>query len=272
MTKMAKRTLTSAILLAMIIAPAAAFGQILTLSFAGENVPLTRVEVHESVDQELLLLSEAKARVWLTLRRSARYLPIIEHALSSSGIPLDMKYVAMALTNLDPQFRSGNRRGMWRLSEADAASTGLRIDKTVDERLDPVASSTAAAKRLAALHEAFSSWTLALGAFIDQPAINAALAEAEGERDVFKLYLPEAAEKSLSQVLAGKLLYSNPGRFGYNQSKGWPVIATKRAQLEAPYGVKALAAHYKIDYKTFRSLNPHLLADQAPVGAWINIP
>ena len=96
--------------------------------------------------------------------------------------------------------------------------------------------------------------------------------EAEGERDIYKLYLPEALEKPLSQVLAGKLLYANPERYGYSQARGWPVLAEKRIQVEGANSVKALAAHYKTDYKTFRSLNPHLLGNQAPAGAWINVP
>jgi hypothetical protein len=233
---------------------------------------LTRPEVHETVDQELLLLSEAKARVWLTLRRSTRYLPVVEAALSSAGVPADLKYLPMALANLDPEFRAGDRRGLWRLSSGEAATMGLRVDRAIDERLDPVASSNAVAARLASLKTAYGSWGLATAALLDQGPLDAALAEAEGERDVHKLFLSENLERALYQVLAGKLLYSAPERFGYRQERGWPKVATRRARLDAPYAVRGLASHYKMDYKTFRSVNPHLLADQAPAGAWLNIP
>ncbi|MDR2455573.1 MAG: transglycosylase SLT domain-containing protein, partial [Deltaproteobacteria bacterium] len=246
-------------------------GQIQSLSFAGEPVPLNRTDVHESVDQELLLLSEAKARVWLTLRRSTRYLPLIERALSAAKVPPDFKYLSMALTNLDPQFRAGNRRGMWRLSDAEAASMGLRVDKALDERLDPVASTSAAAAKLAALKDSYGSWSLALGAFLDQGALSTALSEAEGERDIYKLYLSESLDRTLSQVLAGKLLYANPERYGYSQSRGWPPLGSKRAQVEGASSVRALASRYKLDYKTFRTLNPHILGDTAPSGAWLNV-
>jgi hypothetical protein len=255
---------------ALLTSPASA--QLFTLSFAGEPVPLARVEVHEGVDQELLLLSEAKARVWLTLRRSTRHLPVIEGALAAAKVPPDFKYLPMALTNLDPEYRFGGRRGLWRLSESEAAGAGLVVNKDLDERMDPVSSSQAAAAKLAGLRQSLGSWSLALAAFLDQAGLSAALAEGEGERDPYKLYLPEDLDRAIFQVLAGKILYLNPERYGYRQPKGWPAISPSRVRLEAPMAVKSLAAHYRQDYKTFRGLNPQLLTAVAPAGAWLNIP
>jgi hypothetical protein len=268
----ALRALAAVAALMIALSAAEAEAQILGLAFCGEAVPLNRTEVHEIVDQELLLLSEAKARVWLTLRRSARHLPVIDRALKEASVPSDFRFLPMALANLDPQFRSGNRRGLWRLTEAEAAGSGLVVDKSLDERLDPIASSAAAAARLAALKAAYGSWTLAAAAFIDQGAVNAALAEAEGERDYYRLYLPEALEKTMAQVLAGKVLYSSPELYGYTPARSWPVLASRRTRLEAPASLRELAAKSKLDYKTFRSMNPHLIADPAPAGAWLNIP
>jgi hypothetical protein len=113
---------------------------------------------------------------------------------------------------------------------------------------------------------------LALAAFLDEPALQAALAEGEGERDPYKLYLPEALERAMGQVMAGKILYSGPQRFGYDQPKGWPALSARRVQLAEPMGVKDLAKSHGVDYKTFRAMNPHLLADTAPAGAWLNVP
>ncbi|MDR3135242.1 MAG: transglycosylase SLT domain-containing protein [Deltaproteobacteria bacterium] len=240
--------------------------------FCGEDVPLRRAEVHESVDQELLLLSEAKARVWTTLRRSDRYLPIIEKALRDQKVPLDFKYLPMAVTNLDPQYRSGNRRGLWRLTETEAAAAGLVVNANLDERLDPTASSEAAAKKLASLKQSQGTWTLALAAFLDPSALATAMSEAGQNGDYFSLYVPEGLEKSVSLVLAGKILYSAPEVYGYRLTQPWPVLASGRRRVEGNQSLRELANYYKVDYRTFRDMNPHLIGDIAPSGAYVNTP
>jgi hypothetical protein len=242
------------------------------LSFAGEAVPLSQEEVFESLDQELLLLSEAKARVWLTLRRAPRYLPIIEKALADSGAPLDFKYLPMALANLDPAFRAGNRRGFWRLTESEASQLGLRVNKLIDQRLDPQASSRAAGASLAALKGTYGSWTMALAAFLDPVALSQAVQEAGGERGYYRLYVPEALDKTVSQVIAGKILYSAPQVYGYQLSRPWPVLAKSQVQLSGGGEMRALAGQYNLDYKSFRDLNPHILTDSVPDGATLYIP
>jgi hypothetical protein len=242
------------------------------MKFAGEEVPLRRPEVYESVDQELLLLSEAKARVWTTLRQADRYLPIIEKALRDHKVPLDFKYLPMAIANLDPRYRSGNRRGLWRLTEPEAAAMGLIVDKSIDERLDPTASSNAAAAKIASLKQSLGTWTLALAAFLEPTTLTAALAEADQKNDYFALFVPETLDKSVSLVLAGKVLYSAPELYGYRLTQPWPVLSNARRRVDSPQNLPELAAAYKVDYRNFRDMNPHILGDQAPAGAYINTP
>ncbi|MDR1308379.1 MAG: hypothetical protein LBL95_00480 [Deltaproteobacteria bacterium] len=243
------------------------------LAFCGERVPLSRTEVHESIDQELLLLSEAKSRVWLTLRRSERFLPVIDQALRQSKVPLDFRYLPMAMTNLAPDFRSGGRQGLWRLSEPEAVSMGLLVNKDVDERLDPVASSLASAERIAALGKSAGGWTMALASFLDPSAVSAAVAQAgQEDGDFFALYVPESLDKAVSLVLAGKILYSAPEDYGYRLTQAWPVLANGRRRIEAAQDMRALAGSLKVDYRTFRDMNPHILGDSAPAGSYLNVP
>ncbi|MDR2386044.1 MAG: transglycosylase SLT domain-containing protein [Deltaproteobacteria bacterium] len=242
------------------------------MKFAGEEVPLRRAEVFESLDQELLLLSEAKARVWTTLRRSDRYLPIIERALRDQKVPLDFKFLPMAMTNLDPEYRLGNRRGLWRLTEGEAQAMGLVVNKILDERLDPTSSSMAAAAKLASLKQGLGSWSLALAAFLDPSALATAMSEAGTSNDYFSLFVPEALDKSVSLVLAGKALYSAPEIYGYRLTQAWPILSNARRRIDSQQNLRDLAASYKIDYRTFRDMNPHILGEVAPAGSFVNTP
>lgn len=244
------------------------------VAFCGETVPLNRSEVYQSVDQNLLLLSEAKSRVWLTLRRSGRYKPLIEAELKKAGVPADLIYIPMAITSLAPEYNQGGR-GIWRFREDDAKALGLRIDKNIDERLDPAASTAAAAKRLSALKATYGYWTTAMAAhLLGDKFISQAIVEAGGEKEFWKLYMPDGLDALPATVIAGKVLFQDPGAFGYHQSseRSWPPMPTQRAEVKENTTARAIAARYKKDYKTFRDANPHLLTGVVPAGVVVNVP
>ncbi len=244
------------------------------LSFCGEAVPLDRGEVYQAVDQNLVLLAESKSRVWMALRRSGRYRAAMEAELNRAGVPADLIYIPLTITGLAPDYNAGGGRGPWRLKEAEAKALGLRVDGDVDERLDPVTSTQAAAKRLKSLKDAYGSWTTAMAAYLlGETLINQAAAEAGGERNFYRLYLPDGQDQLPASVLAGKAVFQDPAAFGYTQTdRGWPALSTKRDVVKAATTARALAAQYKCDYKTFRDMNPQLLTGTVPAGVAVNIP
>ncbi|MDR1084116.1 MAG: transglycosylase SLT domain-containing protein [Deltaproteobacteria bacterium] len=249
----------------------AAFGAS-NAEFAGEPVPQIQPEVAESLDQELLLLSEAKARIWLTIRRTARYLPLVETALSKAGVHRDFRSIPLALTGLSAKYQSQGRAGLWRFSANEARALGLTVTSDLDERFDPVASSAAAASKLKKLTADYGSPVLAAAAFLDEGATLAAVTAAGGQKNFFRLYLPDTLEKSVYQVLAGKIIFDRPEAYGYSLTRTWPVLARKRQKQDQARSLKDLAAGLKVDYLTFREMNPHLLTDTVPAGAYVYLP
>ncbi|MDL2226031.1 transglycosylase SLT domain-containing protein [Deltaproteobacteria bacterium OttesenSCG-928-M10] len=244
------------------------------LSFCGEPADVRQADVFRAIDQNLVLLAEAKSRVWLTLKRSTRYQALVERELKKAGVPDDLKYIPLAITGLAPEYNSVGR-GIWRLREAEAKSLGLRVDRDIDERLDPVASTAAAAKRLSTLKAAFGSWTTAMAAhMIGDAAIGQAVTEAGGETNYYKLYLPDGLDALPSTVLAGKVIFSNPQAFGYTlaDGRGWPPFSGQRETVKEATTARALAAKLGKDYKRFRDANPHLLSGTIPAGTAVNIP
>jgi membrane-bound lytic murein transglycosylase D len=247
-------------------------GALRGLSFCGEPVPINRVEVFKAVDQNLVLLTEARSRVWLTLRRSPRFLPLVEKTLAKANVPADLKYLPLAVTHLSPTYNSVGR-GLWRLREAEARALGLRVDSSVDERLDPVAATAAAARRLTDLKNAYGSWTSAVAAHLmGEQVFQRAAAEAGGETNFYKLYFQEGQDQLPMAVLAGKILFRDPSAFGYAQdsARAWPPWPGKRTVVPAPTDIRALAGQYGRDYKSFRDMNPHLLSGSVPAGVTIN--
>jgi hypothetical protein len=247
-------------------------GPLRRLDFCGEPVPLNQAEVFKTVDQNLILLTEARSRIWLTLRRSPRFLPLVEKTLAQAKVPADLKYLPLAVTQLSPTYNNVGR-GLWRLRVAEAKALGLRVDTAVDERLDPSAATAAAAKRLAALKETYGSWTSALAAhLLGEPAFQEAVSEAGGETNFYKLYFPDGQDQLPMTVLAGKIFFREPAAFGYVQepARAWPAWPSQRAVTPAPTTIKSLADQYGRDYKAFRDMNPHLLGSAVPAGVTIN--
>ena len=242
------------------------------LDFCGEPVPLNQIEVFKTVDQNLVLLTESRSRIWLTLRRSPRFLPLVEKNLSQANVPADLKYLPLAVTHLSPTYNNAGR-GLWRLREAEARALGLRVDAVVDERLDPTAATAAAARRLAELKKTYGSWTSAMAAHLmGEAAFRRAVAEAEGETNFYKIYFQDGQDQLPMTVLAGKILFRDPAAFGYVQdpARAWSAWPGRRAVVPSPTTLKALADKHGRDYKSFRDMNPHLLGNAVPAQVTIN--
>ena len=273
--KLILRLILAAFSLALTAAPAWADSARVALSgldFCGEPVPLNQGEVFKAVDQNLVLLTEARSRIWLTLRRSPRFLPLVEKALAQAHVPADLKYLPLAVTHLSPLYNNIGR-GLWRLREAEARALGLRVDAAVDERLDPTTSTAAAIRRLLELKTIYGSWTSALAAhLLGEPAFQRAAAEAGGETNFYKLYFQDGQDQLPMSVLAGKILFRDPAAFGYAQdpAKAWPAWPGRRSVVPAPTTLKALADQHGLDYKSFRDMNPHILGHAVPAGVTVN--
>ncbi len=77
--------------------------------------------------------------------------PIITRELDSFGLPQELAYLALMESDLNASlvFSPGDAAGLWQLKSVAAREHGLRVDKTIDERLDPMKSTHVAAEMLA---------------------------------------------------------------------------------------------------------------------------
>lgn len=121
-----------------------------------------------------------RVQVAAMLGLSNYYLPIFEQALEEQGLPLELKYLPVIESALDPNAVSRHgATGLWQIMLATAKGLGLEVNSLVDERRDPYASSAKAAKYLKDLYSAYGDWSLAIAAYNCGPgAINKALRRA----------------------------------------------------------------------------------------------
>ena len=104
------------------------------IDFCGETVPLHLYWVKEGLDRELTIQCYQHSRTLQTLKRSTRFLPVIEKILKEENVPDDLKYLCIAESNLDNVVSPAKAAGFWQFMEATGKSYGLEINEHVDER------------------------------------------------------------------------------------------------------------------------------------------
>lgn len=140
------------------------------------------------------------------LGRAPHFFPIFEAALDRHDMPLELKYLPIVESGLNPAARSPmGARGLWQFMYYTAKANGLRIDSYIDERRDPERASEAACKFLGTLYNTYGDWALALAAYNAGPGnVNKAIRRAGGKRNYWEIrhFLPRETRNYVPAFLA----------------------------------------------------------------------
>lgn len=128
--------------------------------------------------------------VSIILGASNFYMPLFEEALEAYQIPLELKYLPVIESALNPKATSRvGAAGLWQFMIGTGKQYGLEVTSLIDERRDPIKSSYAAAHYLKDLYGIFGDWTLVIASYNCGPNnVRKAIARAGGEKDFWKIY------------------------------------------------------------------------------------
>ena len=123
------------------------------------------------------------------------YFPMFEEYLSQYNLPLELKYLAMVESALNPTAGSkAGAKGLWQFMLGTGKYYGLRVTTLVDERYDPMKETVAACQYLQSLYARYEDWFLVLAAYNSGPGtVNKAIMRAGGVRNYWAIwpYLPK---------------------------------------------------------------------------------
>ena len=132
----------------------------------------------------------SRKSVSVMLGRSNFYMPIFEEALEAYGLPLELKYLPVIESGLNPNAVSHvGATGLWQFMLTTGKQYGLEVNTLVDERRDPLKASWAAARYLRDLYKIFGDWNLVIAAYNCGPEnVNKAIHRAKGQNDYWVIY------------------------------------------------------------------------------------
>jgi len=146
---------------------------------------------NETVKNYMILYSEKMPRkMGEVLGLAEYYMPIFEETFRRYDLPLELKYMAIIESMLNPRAESHvGAKGIWQFMYRTALGYGLRINSYVDERMDPVLSAEAAARYLRDAYRIFGNWPLAISSYnCGSGNVNKAVKRAGGSQDYWAVY------------------------------------------------------------------------------------
>ena len=153
--------------------------------------PYISLPYNETVKNYIVLYSEKMpSRMARMIALADYYMPIFEETLSKYDMPLELKYMAVIESALNPTAVSrAGAKGMWQFMYSTARSYGLKINSWIDERLDPVKSADAAARYMQDAYRIFGDWNLAISSYnCGSGNVNKAIRRAGGNSDFWSIY------------------------------------------------------------------------------------
>ena len=233
-----------------------------SVEFSGEKILLNDNDLKERLDRELLVNVYWQSNMFLMIKRSNKYFPIIEKILKEEGIPDDFKYLAVIESGLQNVRSPKGAKGIWQIMYSTARELGLEVNSNVDERYNLELSTRAACKYLKKAKEKLGSWTLAAASY--NRGINGIKKKLANQKvdNYYDLLLGSETKRYIFRVLAMKMILSNPLNYGYNYNEKDLYKFEKVREFEVDTAISNLAIFSKkmgINYKILKIHNPWLI-------------
>ena len=196
------------------------------------------------------------------------YMPLFEEALDTYDLPLELKYLPIIESALNPTALSRQRAsGLWQFMLRTGKIYGLENNSLVDERRDPIKSTWAAARYLKDLYNIYKDWNLVLAAYICGPGnVNKAIRRAGGATDYWEIYpfLPKETRGYVPGFIAVNYVMHYYCEHGICPMETQLPPISDTIHIHKELNLNQVAGVCNIDIEQLRSLNPQYKKDIVP--------
>lgn len=210
-----------------------------------------------------------RGQVERMLGLSYLYFPIFEAELDRQGLPIELKYLPVVESALNPHARSRvGATGLWQFMLKTGKLYGLDVTTYLDERKDPYKATEAAARYLGNMYKTYGDWLLVIAAYNCGPGnVNKAIARSGGKRTFWEIRekLPRETRGYVPAFIAASYIFNYaaehnlyPKKIDFSFDQDTLHITRKK------FSMKHLAQVTGADIYTLKDLNPELLRDIVP--------
>ena len=195
------------------------------------------IPINEPLIQKYIRFYRGEGRTTFSeaMEKAKKCLPRMTEILESQGVPAEMVSIVFVESRFEKSASYRGAGGYWQMMAATARNMGLRVDRSVDERRDPIKSTKAAAKYLKTLYEQYDSWLLALAAYNagSRPINCVARKCCVKDGELYGRRLPAHSAVYVSKVLAAMNIMRRAGK-----------VWVRVSQLLQAYGLRSCFSQY----------------------------
>ncbi len=207
------------------------------------------------------------------------YFPLFEEALDKEGIPLELKYLPVIESALNPIARSRvGATGLWQFMAGTGKMYDLEINSLVDERRDPHKSTQAAARYLKDLYGIYGDWNLVIAAYNCGPGnVNKAIRRSGGQTDYWAIYpyLPKETRGYVPAFIAATYIMNYHDEHNICPAECKNPASIDSLMIDKTIHFQQIADNLNVSVEDLRQFNPQFKSDIIPgdyKGYSLNLP
>ncbi|EGJ70913.1 Lytic transglycosylase catalytic [Bacteroides coprosuis DSM 18011] len=234
------------------------------------RIPSIMEMPYNSVVRSFIDLYSVRLRQQVAIMLSSTnfYIPIFEEALDAYNLPLELKYLPIIESALNPTAVSrAGATGLWQFMLSTGKEYGLETNSLVDDRRDPIKATWSAARYLKDLYEIYHDWNLVIAAYNCGPGnINKAIRRAGGESDYWEIYnyLPKETRGYVPAFIAANYIMTYYCDHNICPIESTLPVVSDTVIVNKEIHFDQISSICNIDKEELRSLNPQYKRDIIP--------
>ncbi len=203
------------------------------------------------------------------LNRGLKYRKLVQDVLIENDLPPELYFLALIESGYRNHAVSSSRAvGVWQFMPGTARRYGLRVDRYVDERRDPIRATEAAAKYLRDLYNIFGSWPLAMAGYnAGEYGVIRSILKGKS-RDFWTLaglgVLPRETVEYVPKLIAAATIGADPSQYGFEVAEASDFPELEAVEVPSPVRISELAKLAGVSLGQLQDLNPHLQRTLTP--------